>query len=50
MGVASWSAGCGPYEGYGVYADVLKLKKWIRKTIQYSQWEIVECGKKGLKY
>ncbi|CAH3176408.1 unnamed protein product, partial [Porites lobata] len=37
MGVASWSAGCGRYEGYGVYADVLKLKKWIRKTIQYSQ-------------
>lgn len=37
MGVASWSAGCKPYGGYGVYADVLKLKKWIRKTIQHSQ-------------
>jgi len=34
MGVVSWGAGCGSAGRYGVYADVLKLKRWIQETIQ----------------
>lgn len=36
MGVVSWGAGCGLTGRYGVYADVLKLKRWIQETIQDS--------------
>lgn len=36
LGVLSWGAGCGQEGGYGVHADVLKLKKWIQKTMQAS--------------
>lgn len=35
LGVVSWGAGCGQ-DGYGVYADVFKLKKWIRRTMRDS--------------
>jgi len=34
MGVVSWGAGCGLVGRYGVYADVLRLKRWIQETIQ----------------
>lgn len=34
MGVVSWGAECGSVGRYGVYADVLKLKRWIQETIQ----------------
>lgn len=36
MGVVSWGAGCGEAGRYGVYADVLKLKRWIQRVIQDS--------------
>ena len=34
IGVVSWGAECGSVGRYGVYADVLKLKRWIQETIQ----------------
>jgi len=34
LGVVSWGAGCRQDGGYGVYADVFKLKKWIRRTMR----------------
>jgi len=34
MGVVSWGDGCGLVGRYGVYADVLRLKRWIQETIQ----------------
>ena len=36
MGVVSWGAGCGLMGRYGVYADVLRLKRWIQETKQDS--------------
>ena len=38
LGVVSWGAGCRleGRGGYGVYADVLKLKRWIHRTMRDS--------------